>query len=81
MSTLGFDARALWYLSRGTRMIALMLLTLALVLGVTSMTTARWTTMPRYVVAGLHRTSPCLLVASWGCTFRPLCSTATPASA
>ena len=66
MSTLGFDARALWYLSRGTGMIALMLLTLALVLGVTSMTTARWTTMPRYVVAGLHRNVSLLLVAFVG---------------
>jgi sulfoxide reductase heme-binding subunit YedZ len=63
MSTLGFDARVLWYLSRGTGMIALMLLTITLVLGVISMTTARWTTMPRYVVAGLHRNVSLLLVA------------------
>lgn len=62
MTTLGFDTRTLWYLSRGTGMIAMMLLTLALVLGVTSMTTARWTTMPRYVVAGLHRNVSLLLV-------------------
>ena len=63
MSTLGFDSRALWYLSRGTGMVTLMLLTFALVLGVASMTSARWTTLPRYVVAGLHRNVSLLLVA------------------
>ncbi len=63
MTALGFDTRALWYLSRGTGMIALMLLTLELVLGVTSMRSGGWQTMPRYVVAGLHRNVSLLLVA------------------
>ena len=34
VSTLGLDTRTLWYLTRGTGMVTLMLLTLTLVLGV-----------------------------------------------
>ena len=34
MSALGFDTRTLWYLTRGTGMVTLMLLTLTLVLGI-----------------------------------------------
>jgi predicted ferric reductase len=58
-----YDTRVLWYLSRGTGLVALTLLTLELVLGVTSMRIAGWRGMPRYVVAGLHRNVALLLLA------------------
>ena len=63
MSTLGLDTRTLWYLSRGTGMVALMLLTIAFVLGVASMTPGPLDDACRgYVVAGLHRNVSLLLV-------------------
>jgi sulfoxide reductase heme-binding subunit YedZ len=45
----------LWYLTRGTGLVSLILLTLALVLGV--VTTSRWRSpsWPRFASAGLHR--------------------------
>jgi sulfoxide reductase heme-binding subunit YedZ len=63
VTALGFDTRTLWYLSRGTGMITLMLLTLELVLGVAGMRAAGWQSMPRYVLAGLHRNVALLVVA------------------
>ena len=49
------SGRALWYLTRGTGIVALLLLTAVVVLGVSG--TSRWRTelLPRFVVAGLHR--------------------------
>ena len=49
------NAKALWYLTRGTGVVALVLLTAVLVLGVLG--TTRWRTerWPRFLVAGLHR--------------------------
>jgi hypothetical protein len=46
---------AYWYLTRGTGVVALLLLTTGLVLGV--LTSTRWATprWPRFVVSGLHR--------------------------
>lgn len=48
-------ARTMWYLTRGTGVVSLLLLTAVVVLGVTGAT--RWQTarLPRFVVAGLHR--------------------------
>jgi len=49
------NAKAFWYLTRGTGVVALLLLTSSLVLGVLTSVrfrTARW---PRFVTAGLHR--------------------------
>jgi methionine sulfoxide reductase heme-binding subunit len=50
------DGRALWYLSRGTGAVSLVLLTAAVVLGIVDL--RRWSTpgVPRFVVDGLHRT-------------------------
>jgi len=47
--------KAVWYLTRGTGVVSLVLLTGSVVLGVT--TSARWATArwPRFVVEGLHR--------------------------
>ena len=49
------SGRTLWYLTRGTGIVALLLLTAVVVLGVSG--TSRWSTerLPRFVVAGLHR--------------------------
>ncbi len=46
---------AYWYLTRGTGVVALLLLTTGLVLGI--LTSTRWATprWPRFVVSGLHR--------------------------
>lgn len=52
---------ALWYLTRGTGAVTLILLTLSLVLGVADL---RWSSrrIPRFVVDGLHRTVSLLVV-------------------
>jgi methionine sulfoxide reductase heme-binding subunit len=49
------NSQALWYLSRGSGIVVLLLLTLAVVAGVA--TAGRWSThrWPRFVVEGLHR--------------------------
>ena len=49
----------LWYLSRGTGVVSLLLLTAALVLGVAGSLRAR----PRVLLAGLHRNLPLLAIA------------------
>jgi sulfoxide reductase heme-binding subunit YedZ len=49
----------LWYLSRGTGVVSLLLLTAAVVLGVAGPLRAR----PRVLLAGLHRTIPLLAIA------------------
>jgi sulfoxide reductase heme-binding subunit YedZ len=52
----------LWYLTRGTGLVALMLLTLSVVLGVVN--TGRWAPpgWPRFATAGLHRNVSLLVV-------------------
>jgi sulfoxide reductase heme-binding subunit YedZ len=54
---------AYWYLTRGTGVVALLLLTAGVVLGV--LTSTRWSAQrwPRFVVAGLHRNVTLLAVA------------------
>jgi predicted ferric reductase len=49
------NSQALWYLTRGSGAVSLLLLTLALVLGI--LTAGRWARerWPRFVVDGLHR--------------------------
>jgi len=49
------NAKALWYLTRGTGVVALLLLTASVILGILS--SARWgtTRIPRFLVGGLHR--------------------------
>jgi methionine sulfoxide reductase heme-binding subunit len=49
------NAKALWYLTRGTGAVALLLLTAGVVLGVTTSTRWRSTRWPRFLVTGLHR--------------------------
>jgi Ferric reductase like transmembrane component len=57
------NAKALWYLTRGTGVVALLLLTAGVVLGV--MTSTRWQSrrMPRFLVSGLHRNVTLLALA------------------
>ena len=57
------SAKTLWYLTRGTGAVAMILLTAGVVLGV--MTTARLQTLrlPRFLVSGLHRNLTLLAVA------------------
>jgi ferric reductase like protein len=49
------NTKALWYVTRGTGVVALLLLTASVVLG--TLSSARWKSnrMPRFVVGGLHR--------------------------
>jgi methionine sulfoxide reductase heme-binding subunit len=49
------NAKALWYLTRGTGVVSLVLLTAVLVLGVVGTTRWRSERWPRFLVAGLHR--------------------------
>ncbi len=57
------NSQILWYLSRGTGIVTLALLSLTLVLGVTSRRQGGWLAMPRFVVAGLHRNLALLVCA------------------
>jgi len=45
----------LWYLTRGTGLVALVLLTVSVVLGVASLSRASSPAWPRFLTAGLHR--------------------------
>ncbi len=53
--TLTSNARALWYLTRGFGLVALVLLTLAMVLGLTQTIRFARPGWPRFVVSGLHK--------------------------
>jgi hypothetical protein len=57
------NAKALWYLTRGTGTVALLLLSAGVVLGVMGPT--RWQTrrLPRFLVSGLHRNITLLALA------------------
>jgi DMSO/TMAO reductase YedYZ heme-binding membrane subunit len=57
------NAKALWYLTRGTGAVALLLLTAGLVLGIAGSTRWRRPGTPRFVVAALHRNVTLLAVA------------------
>ena len=60
------STQTLWYLTRGTGIVTLILLTLTLVLGIAGTTGNRWLTMPRFVVGGLHRNVSLLVVVFVG---------------
>ena len=55
--------KALWYLSRGTGLTSLVLLTLVLLLGVLTRNARPLPGLPRFVTAGLHRNVSLLAVA------------------
>jgi methionine sulfoxide reductase heme-binding subunit len=54
---------AYWYLTRGTGVVALLLLTLGLVLGVMGPTAFRTSRLPRFAVSALHRNVTLLALA------------------
>jgi hypothetical protein len=49
------NAKAFWFLTRGTGTVALLLLTASMLLGITTSTRWRTTRWPRFLVNGLHR--------------------------
>jgi DMSO/TMAO reductase YedYZ heme-binding membrane subunit len=57
------NAKTLWYVTRGTGVVALLLLTASVVLG--TLSSARWKSnrLPRFVVGGLHRNLTLVAVA------------------
>lgn len=57
---------ALWYLTRGTGVVSLALLTVVVVLGVLTRGGVRAARLPRFVVSGLHRNASLLAVAFLG---------------
>jgi predicted ferric reductase len=59
-------SKAVWYLTRGSGVVSLILLTVSLVLGIT--TAVRWATAhwPRFVVEGLHKNVSLLAVVFLG---------------
>jgi predicted ferric reductase len=54
---------ALWYLTRGTGIVALILLTLTVVLGIANVRRVRLAGAPRFVTLGIHRSVSLLAVA------------------
>jgi sulfoxide reductase heme-binding subunit YedZ len=57
------SSHALWYLTRGTGLTALVLVTLSVLAGIASSLRAGGVRMPRFVVSGLHRNLSLLTVA------------------
>ena len=60
------NAQAMWFLTRGTGLVALVLLTATLVLGVTEVT--RWSSQrwPRFAIAALHKNISLLVIVFLG---------------
>lgn len=56
-------SHALWYLTRGTGVVALVLVTSSVLIGIATALRAGGARMPRFVVAGLHRNLSLLTVA------------------
>jgi sulfoxide reductase heme-binding subunit YedZ len=57
------SAHALWFLTRGTGLVSLLLVTASIVVGVAASLRVAGTATPRFVVAGLHRNLSLLTVA------------------
>jgi sulfoxide reductase heme-binding subunit YedZ len=57
------NAHAMWYLTRGTGLVAMVLVTLSVLAGIAASLRAGGTRMPRFVVSGLHRNLSLLTVA------------------
>jgi hypothetical protein len=55
VAAIGVNSRALWYLTRGTGLVALVLLTVTMVLGMTQVVRYARPGLPRFVIAGLHK--------------------------
>lgn len=60
------ETSALWFLGRGTGVVALVLLTLSVVLGIVTRSGRRLPLLPRFTLADLHRTAGLTAVALLG---------------
>jgi len=60
------NAKDLWYLTRGTGVVALLLLTASVVLGITTTLGVRLRRWPRFAVAGIHRNLTLLAIVFVG---------------
>jgi predicted ferric reductase len=58
--------RFLWYLTRGTGVVALLLFTLTVVLGIANFKRVQTSRIPRFVVDGIHRNAALLAVTFLG---------------
>lgn len=63
---MSLNAQALWYVSRGTGLVSLILLTAVVVLGVLVNRRGRLPGLPRFAVTGLHRNLALMAVAFLG---------------
>ncbi len=63
MLVAGINSRALWYMTRGFGLVALILLTLTMVLGLTHAVRFTRPGLPRFVLSGLHKNVSLLAVA------------------
>jgi len=63
LAVVGSGGRALWYLTRGTGLVTLLLLTLSVMLGI--VTSVRWQSprWPRFITAAMHRNVSLLVMA------------------
>ncbi|MDQ2729877.1 MAG: ferric reductase-like transmembrane domain-containing protein [Actinomycetota bacterium] len=66
VAALGVNSRALWYLTRGTGLVALVLLTVTMVLGITQVVRYARPGLARFVIAGLHKNASLLAVVFLG---------------
>jgi sulfoxide reductase heme-binding subunit YedZ len=62
LAILSYNSKALWYLTRGFGLVALILLTVSVVLGITKAVRYVRPGLPRFVVSGLHRNASLLAV-------------------
>jgi len=62
LAILSYNSKALWYLTRGFGLVALILLTVSVVLGITQAVRYARPGLPRFVVSGLHRNASLLAV-------------------
>ncbi len=63
LAAVGVNSRALWYLTRGTGLVALVLLTVTLVLGITQVVRFARPGLPRFVISALHKNASLVAVA------------------
>lgn len=66
IAAIGVNSRALWYLTRGTGLVALVLLTITLILGVTQVVRFARPGLPRFVVAALHKNASLIAIVLLG---------------
>ena len=63
LAALGTNSRALWYLTRGTGLVAMVLLTVTMVLGISQVVRYARPGLPRFVISGLHKNASLVAVA------------------